>query len=265
MTRTNPLRRRFEAGEVSFGGWCVTPTPFNAELLATEGCDYVCVDCQHGLVEFDAMWPMLQALRFADTAAVVRIPVNAPQWPGRALDAGADAVIVPMVNTREEAERAAAACRYAPDGNRSFGPVRAGMLLGDDPATVNREVMCLVMIETIGAVEAAEEICATPGVDGVYVGPADLAVSMGVPLAKMFEDPAHVDAIDHVRRTCEQHGILPGIHTGGAATARRLAAQGFRMCTLSTDAALLRATIRTELAVARAGEDAAAASGGIYG
>jgi 4-hydroxy-2-oxoheptanedioate aldolase len=264
MTRTNALRRRFAAGDVSYGGWCVTPSSFHAEILAAEGYDYVCVDCQHGLVEFDAMWPMLQAMRFSPTTPVVRVPFNSPEWPGRALDAGAEAVIVPMVNTRDDAERAAAACRYSPEGVRSFGPVRAGTLLGDDPATVNREVMCLVMIETAGAVERADEICSTPGVDGVYVGPADLAVSMGLSLADMFEHPAHAEAIGHVLDACRRHGILPGIHTGGGAMARRLAEQGFRMCTLSTDAALLRAAVRAELAQARSGGDGEAGAG-IYG
>jgi 4-hydroxy-2-oxoheptanedioate aldolase len=139
------------------------------------------------------------------------------------------------------------------------------MVLGADPETVNREVLCLVMIETAEAVDRADEICSTPGVDGVYIGPADLAISLGVGLAKMFEAQVHVDAILHVRQTAVSSGIIPGIHTGGGAHARALADEGFRMCTLSSDAAWLRQTAQAELAAARgAGDGDDGAGGGIY-
>jgi 4-hydroxy-2-oxoheptanedioate aldolase len=206
---------------------------------------------------------MLQALRGCGATAVVRVPYNHTPWPGKAFDAGAEAVIVPMVNSREEAESAVAACRYAPEGVRSYGPVRGGMLLGDDPPTVNRVVLCLVMIETVRAVEDADAICATPGVDGVYIGPADLAVSMGGSLAAMGSH-GHADAIETVRKTCGRHGIRAGIHTGGGAPAGAYAAAGFDMCTLSTDAGLLRSIARSELAVARAGGIARDASPNPY-
>jgi 4-hydroxy-2-oxoheptanedioate aldolase len=182
---------------------------------------------------------------------VVRIPWNDPTWPGRALDAGAEAIVVPMVSTAAQAERAAAACRYAPEGTRSFGPVRAGMLLGSDTAQVNRDVLCLVMIETVEGVENADAICGTPGVDGIYVGPADLATSMGVPLARMFEDPRHAEAVRHVQERCAAHGIIAGIHTNGGRQARTLVEAGYRMCSLATDAALLRQAAGQELALAR--------------
>src|SRR5437667_11392048 len=131
------------------------------------------------------MWPMLQALRWSEAAVVVRVPFNSTPWPGKAFDAGADAVVIPMVNDRDDAETAVAACRYAPEGVRSFGPVRAGMLIGDDAPAANRRVMCFVMIESVRAVESADAICSTAGLDGVYIGPADLAVSMCGSLAAM--------------------------------------------------------------------------------
>ena len=194
---------------------------------------------------------------------IVRVPFNDTPWPGKAFDAGAEAVVVPMVNSREDAEKAAAACRYAPEGVRSFGPVRAGMLLGDDPPAVNRAVSCLVMIETVRAVEAAGEICSTPGVDGVYIGPADLAVSMSGSLAAMASRE-HADAIETVRATCARAGIVAGIHTGGGEAARSYADAGFQMCTLATDAALLRLMARQQLATAR-GEQAIGPGKGPYG
>ena len=259
---TNRLRQR-AATEACFGAWCTTPSTFTAEVLAGEGFDYVCVDCQHGLIHYDAMWPMLQAMRHADTTPIVRLPFNDTPWFGKALDAGAQGVVVPMVNSRADAERAVAATRYPPLGVRSFGPVRSAMVVGPDPDTVNREVLCLVMIETADAVERADEICSTPGVDGVYIGPADLAISLGVGLGKMFEAQTHVDAIEHVRETATRSGIIPGLHTGGGAQARRFADAGFRMCTLSSDASMLRQVAQAELAAARG--DAGAGGGGIYG
>ena len=256
------MRERWAAGETAFGGWCTMGSPFAAEMLGHEGFDYVCVDCQHGLIDADAMWPLLQALRGTGATPVVRVPFNDTPWPGKAFDAGAEAVVVPMVNSREDAEKAAAACRYAPEGVRSFGPVRAGMLLGDDPPAVNRAVLCLVMIETVRAVEAAADICSTPGVDGVYIGPADLAVSMSGSLAAMASRE-HADAIETVRAMCASAGIVAGIHTGGGEAARGYADAGFQMCTLGTDAALLRFMARRQLATAR-GEETSGPGKGPY-
>jgi 4-hydroxy-2-oxoheptanedioate aldolase len=262
MTTTNRLRQR-AATEACFGAWCTTPSSLTAEVLAGEGFDYVCVDCQHGLIHYDAMWPMLQAMRYADTTPIVRIPFNDPPWFGKALDAGAEGMIVPMVNSRADAERAVAGTRYPPLGVRSFGPVRSGMVVGADPDEVNREVLCIVMIETAEAVDRADQICSTPGVDGIYIGPADLAISLGVGVAKMFEAQVHVDAIDHVRETATANGIIPGIHTGGGTQARGFADAGFRMCTLASDVTWLRQSAQAELLAARGGrhED----GGGIYG
>lgn len=260
----NRLKLTFADGGSAIGGWCTTPSAFNAELLAVEGYDYVCIDCQHGLIGYDAMVPMLASLSRTETTPLVRVPFNHTPWMGQAFDAGAEGVIVPMVNTREDAERAAAACRYAPEGVRSFGPVRAGLYLNEaPPAEVNRQVLCFVMIETVEGVENAEEICATAGVDGVYVGPADLAISMGVAFGVDAMPPAHAEAIDHVAKVCASNGIVPGIHTGGGAGARAAIESGYRMATVSTDAAIFRGAIRAELAAARGEEPGS--GGGIYG
>jgi 4-hydroxy-2-oxoheptanedioate aldolase len=263
----NRLRQLFAEGGSAIGGWCTTPSAFNAEVLAVEGYDYVCIDCQHGMIGYDAMVPMLASVARTGSTPLVRVPFNHTPWMGQALDAGAEGVIVPMVNTRSDAEQAAAACRYAPEGVRSFGPVRAGLFLNQaPPADVNRQVLCFVMIETVQGVENADEICATPGVDGVYVGPADLAISMGVAFGVDELPPAHGEAIDHVAKVCAARGIVPGIHTGGGADARRALDAGYRMATVSTDAALFRQTARTELAAARhEGDRAGAPGGGIYG
>jgi 4-hydroxy-2-oxoheptanedioate aldolase len=248
---TNELKVRLAGGEKGFGAWCVMPSAFGAELLAGEGFDYVCIDCQHGLVDFDEMWPMVQCLRWSRATPLVRIQSAETTAAGKALDAGAEGVIFPMVNSRGEAENAVAACRYPPEGVRSFGPVRSGLLLGMDPAAVNREILCLAMVETIQGVELADEICATKGLDGVYLGPADLAVSMGMAPATMHKSRDHADAIEHVRKVCEAHGIASGIHTVSGEQARKYAEAGFQMCSIATDAVLLRTLARRELAAAR--------------
>lgn len=259
----NLLRQHFAAGGNAIGGWCTTPSALNAEILAIEGFDYVCIDCQHGLVGYDSMVPMLASVSRTGVTPMVRVPFNDTPWMGQAFDAGAEAVIIPMVNGREDAERAAAACRYPPAGVRSFGPVRAGLYLNQAaPVEVNQQVMCFVMIETVEAVENADEICAAAGVDGVYVGPADLAISMGVAFGVDEMPQAHTDAVAHVAEVCADHRIIAGTHTGSGADARRAIESGFRMATVSTDAALFRQAAAAHLAEARGGDTGG--SGRIY-
>jgi len=252
------LREKWAAGETAFGGWCTMGSPFAAELMGEQGFDYVCVDMQHGLSDFELGWQLVQALRATNATPIMRVPFNHTPWPGKAFDAGADAVVVPMVNSRAEAEDAVAASRYAPEGVRSFGPVRSGLLMNDDPVEVNKRVMCLCMIESVRAVEAADDICATPGLDGIYIGPADLAVSMAG-TTKAMGSKEHADAIETVRRACVAHDVKAGIHTTGGTQARAFAEQGFDMCTLATDATLLRNGARSELGVARGAAAAAPA------
>jgi 4-hydroxy-2-oxoheptanedioate aldolase len=250
----NLLKQRWADGLDAVGAWCTLGSPFAAELCAAEDFDYLCVDLQHGLYHLDTMVPTLMAASRAELTPIARVPINQAQYIGKVLDAGAEAVIVPMVNSRDEAERAVAACRYAPEGVRSFGPVRAGLFLNQaPPAEVNGEALCLVMIETAQAVERAEQICSTPGLDGVYVGPADLAISMGLSPATATESTEYTDAIAHVRKTCDASQIVPGIHTTGGEQARAYLDAGFRMVTLSSDAGLLRAAHRAELARVRSG------------
>lgn len=235
----NRLRQRLAAGDRALGGWCTLPTLLGAELLAAAGFDYVCVDRQHGLADDAAMVAMLAAAAAAGATPVVRVAANDPAAIGRALDTGAEAVIVPMVNSRGDAERAVAACRYGPDGVRSFGPVRSTRFLdAAPPADADREVMCVVMIETADAVARANEICTTPGVDGVYVGPADLAVSMGL-VPGPDQPRRHGAAVEAVLTACRSAGVVPGIHTTSGAEARRCVDLGFRMVSVSTDATFL--------------------------
>jgi 4-hydroxy-2-oxoheptanedioate aldolase len=247
----NPLREAATNG-TAFGAWCTIPSAVVTEQIALTGPDYVCVDCQHGLIDFADMLAMLQAMARTNVASVVRLVGHDHVAIGKVLDAGADAVVVPMVNDRAQAEYVASACRYAPRGIRSYGPVRANATVGStEPAALDEHVLCLVMIETEEGVAHADEICSTPGIDGVYIGPSDLAVSLGERPGGLIPG-RHTEAVEHVLDRCNAHGIIPAIHSYDGATANSYAAMGFRMVTVGVDLRLLRAAVIDELRAARA-------------
>ncbi len=258
MANPNPLKAAWAEGRTAFGLWMTVPGSFGAELLAGTGVDYVCVDQQHGVIDYDSMVPMLQAIRAGGTAPVTRVLSNDPFLIMKALDAGAWGVIVPMIDSAEAAARAVAACRYPPQGMRSYGPVRAAGVIGSrEPEELGGEVLCLVMIETHKGLENVEEISATPGLDGIYIGPSDLALSLGLsPTLDVTED-AHVEAVNRIREACHRNGIAAGIQSASGEAARKHAEAGFDMVTVATDAALLRGAALREVTVAR-GERAGA-------
>ncbi|HEY7948793.1 MAG TPA: aldolase/citrate lyase family protein [Acidimicrobiales bacterium] len=237
--RENSLRAIWAGGGAALGGWLTVPSSFSAEIMAHGGFDWVCVDMQHGMIDFPQMVHMLQGISSTDTVPLVRVPRNEPGIIGKSLDAGAWGVIVPMVNSREEAEEAVAACRYAPAGIRSYGPLRANFSAGPDYfARANDEVSCIVMVETRVAVERVDDIVSVPGVDAVYMGPADLSITLGLPPAPDQTDPVFTDALGKVVDACRRHGVVPGI-AGNAVTAVTRLEQGFRFVEVASDAGLL--------------------------
>jgi 4-hydroxy-2-oxoheptanedioate aldolase len=248
----NPLKTSWAEGRTAFGLWMTVPGSVGAEIFAGTGVDYVCVDQQHGVIDYDSMVPMFQAIRAEGAAPITRVLSNDPFLIMKALDAGAWGVIVPLVNDAEDAARAVSACRYPPRGTRSYGPVRAARVIGSrDPEELGGEVLCLVMVETREALERVEEIASTPGVDGIYIGPSDLALSLGLPPTLDVTEDAHIQAVNSIREACHRNGIAAGIHAASGEWARKHAEAGFDMVTVATDAALLRAAALRELAVAR--------------
>jgi 4-hydroxy-2-oxoheptanedioate aldolase len=246
------LRRTLAAGEPAFGAWVMIPSPLIAEALAVADYDYVCIDCQHGFAALDGLWPLVQVMARTDTTVLVRVPGHDWAFIGKALDAGASGVIVPMVESAETAAMLASACRYPPAGTRSRGGGRAALVGGPSLADENAESLCLVMIETVTGLAAAKDIAAVPGVDGVYIGPSDLAVSLGVDPAGVMTDPTHLAAVAQVQAACAAQGKVAAIHTTGPADARVRVQAGFNMCTISTDVGLLRAGAAAHLTAARA-------------
>lgn len=246
------IRAMIDAGAPVVGGWCSIPSAFCAELMGRAGFDWVGIDTQHGLVGYPDMVAMLQALAITGTPGLVRVSWNEPGEIGRALDAGAQGVIVPMVNTPEDAAKAVAACRYPPEGERSYGPVRAALGLDDySPASANSDVICIVQVETRRAVEALPDTLAVPGIDVAYVGPADLAVSYGFAPTFAVPDMHHHDVIDKVRQACVDAGTVAGIHCTAASDVTHWIGQGFGFVTAGSDRGYMARAAAADLAAIR--------------
>ncbi len=246
------LKSLWSAGGTALGAWLSLRDPFVAEAAATAGFDYVCIDMQHGLADLEQTIAMLHAMARTSTVPIVRVPWNEQGIIGRVLDAGAMGVIIPMVNSPDEAKRAVDACRYAPAGTRSFGPLGAGLRYGSEYfGAANEQVACIPMIETRQAVETIDDILSVPGIDAVYVGPADLSVTYGLPPALDQSGDPFQSALKTIVAGCERHGVVPGIHASSALAGERHET-GFRMITVGFDAAPVMAALRSDAKSARA-------------
>ena len=250
--RPNTVKQLWRQGKVAIGGWLGIPSSYSAEMMAHQGFDWLCIDTQHGAIDFSSALPMLQAISTTPTIPFVRVPWNEPSIIMKYLDAGAYGVIVPMIQTRADAEAAVAACRYPPDGMRSAGPFRASLYAGPDYlAEANREVACVVMIETPQALDNLDAIASVPGVDALYIGPSDLSQALGLGPRYDADNPKHAAAVTRIREAAERHGIVPGIHTSGSALTNRYVKEGFKMVLLTSDSAGLAAGARSELAAVK--------------
>ena len=248
--RKNTAMEKWARGEVTHGAWLSVPSSFSAEVMAHQGFDWLCIDMQHGLVDYQVALTMLQAISTTDTVPLVRVPWNEPGIIGKVLDAGALGVIVPMVNSVEEAKAAVAACRYFPQGSRSFGPTRVGYYAGANYfGEANNEVACIPMIETKQAVERLDDILSVPGINAVYVGPADLSITLGLPPG-MDNGGAFEEARIRIAERCAAHGVTAGIHANASLAAKHAAA-GYKMITISGDVGSIAAGAAADLKLAR--------------
>lgn len=258
------LREKWARGETVFGAWAALPSAFAAELMVTPELGYVCVDQQHGLIDYTQALQMYTAIEARGCVALTRVPENQFWLIGKQLDAGAQGVIVPLVNNREEAARAVAACRYPPQGMRSYGPIRAAMVSGArDTQTLGGGPLCFVMVETREGLANIDDIATTPGLDGIYIGPADLALGLGLEPDLDKAEPEHVQAVQRIHDACRRAGIVSGIQCSGGKTGRLYAERGFGLVTVAKDSALLQAGAKRELSVAL-GRDAASVKTGGY-
>ena len=234
------------------GAWCSIGSSYVVEILASCGFDWLCVDMQHGFAAESDLLPMLQAAAITGTPALVRVRRLDDGLIGRALDLGAAGVIVPMINCAAQARQAARACRYSPDGVRSWGPARLALAdPGYAAAQANAKVACLVMVETREAVRNLDEILAVPGVDAVFVGPSDLAVDMGLHPRRGPIEGDHARALADIASRCQQAGMPAGIFCGTFPAVTQFEAMGYSILAAASDAAFLRAAATEGLATVR--------------
>ncbi len=255
--RTNHVKEKLRRGEPALGGWLVLPSVASARVMARLGFDWLAVDTEHSAQHAALMAEMVGAVADAGACApLVRLPANSVEWFKWALDAGAWGVIVPMVQTREEAERAVAWAKYPPLGTRSiggvFGPYGFGVMdWASYGPQANEQTLLAVQIESAPALENLDEILAVPGIDVAFVGPNDLHAQLGLPPSSEGAEPAFLEALERVKASARQHGVALGMFSSGGAAAAERVRQGFRMISVTTDMNSLITAAKEHLRLAR--------------
>ena len=256
--RSNHVLQAWRENRQTIGAWLGIDSSYTAETLGHAGFDWLCLDMQHGFLDYNDAKTMLTAISATPAIPFVRVPWNEPWQIMKVLDAGAYGVVVPLVNNGEEASRAVAACRYPPAGIRSFGMNRGALYAGPGYAQeANHEIACIVMSETALALQTLDAIMATPGVDAVYIGPNDLAYALGLQPSGDNDDPLHVKTVTHILEAAKKHGVAAGIQTGSLEFTRRYLDQGFHLVTLGSDRGWMDRLARQELQAAREGSGVA--------
>ncbi len=248
--RPNETKRALRAGKPALGIMVSSISPLAAEAVANVGFDWVMVDLQHGEPELSNVLSLLQGISTTGATPFVRVPINEFVPINRALDLGAYGIVVPLVNTPEEAAIAVHAAKYPPMGARSWGPVRGAIYGGGDYfRESNDEIALMVMIETAEAVRNVRAIIATEGIDGCYIGPNDLSISYGVPPGGDMGQPMAApveEAMATVLAACQEAGKAAGIHVYNAAAANRRLQQGFRFVSVNNELGIMRAAVAAE-------------------
>ena len=235
------LRDRWDAGEAVTGAWVGLADDVTTQLMASAGFGVLCLDLQHGFVSFDSLPGQLRVATRGAAPVLVRVASHDPTVVMRALDLGADGVIMPMVETAEQARGLVAACRYAPAGARSWGPIWAEVDGVDvDPPTADRSVLAIAMVETAAGLAAIEDIAAVPGLDAVYVGPNDLALSLGLGRTDYGRSPQLGEAIEQIIEACRARGVVVGVDGPQPGAARYWAGLGAQLILATKDTIILR-------------------------
>ncbi|MDE0110996.1 MAG: aldolase/citrate lyase family protein [Albidovulum sp.] len=241
----NKLKILWGEGRPVINGWLSIPCGFSAEVMAEQGYDSLTVDTQHGVIDYPDAVAMLQAMRSSGVVPLARVPWLEPGAIMKALDAGAYGVVCPMINNRKQAEELVSSCRYPPLGMRSFGPTRANISAGPGYASsANDEIICLAMVETAEAIANIEEIVSTPGLDAIYIGPADLTLGIAngrIPPGFDSENEEVVSAIKMILDAAKSAGIRAGLHCGSPEYAAMAVGWGFDLVTILNDARILAA------------------------
>jgi 4-hydroxy-2-oxoheptanedioate aldolase len=249
----NKLKARLKSGKACVNAWLAIPSGFSAEVIAQCGFDSVTVDMQHGVQDYQSMVQCFQAMDKYPITPLVRVPWNEPGIIGKVLDGGAWGVVCPMVNTAAEAKALAAACLYPPKGKRSNGPIRAAAYGEASPyqSIANDEVLVIPMIETQEAIDNIDAILDVPGISGIYIGPSDLGLSLGLKPVLDREEPEIFPMYEKLVKACNKRGQFAGIHNATGTYAARMIDMGFRFVTLANDSGLMARAARAEIGITR--------------
>ena len=256
--RENPVKNLLKAGNPAIGTWLTLGDPLATESLAHLDFDWLNVDMEHGSIDVRDTRALFQVINTTDVVPTARVPWNDHVWIKRVLDAGAYGVVVPMVRTREEAERAVAACHYPPGGIRSIGSGRNHYAFRGTQADyldrANDELLVIIQIEHADAIRRLDDILSVPGIDAAFIGPNDLCASMGIPPSTDSDHPDFEAAVSQVVTFSRKHGVAPGIHTSSGVTLNKRLEQGFRYLGLANDQRLLIKGATDELDAIRRGK-----------
>lgn len=263
--RENKVRTIWNNGGAVINGWLHIPSSFSAEIMAHQGFDSLTIDLQHGPVHYDASLPMLQAISTTDTIPMARVPWNEPGIIMKMLDAGCYGIICPMVNTLAECEAFVGACRYPPIGYRSNGPTRARIYGGEDYAVEsNSTVITMAMVETAQAMDNLDGIMGVEGLDGIYVGPADLSISLRGKMPPDINCAEVMEAHKEIIAAAKRHNIYPGVHCSSAQNAVDLIELGYKLVTIQSDGAFISGFAQGALAEVRKTDLGAKGGDGLY-
>lgn len=249
--RFNFVKRRLQEGKASVGTWLSVPSPYTSEAMCRMGFDWLVVDMEHNPISIETAGLMVSSMFASRTIPLVRIPWNTGENIKRVLDMGAWGIVVPMVNSRAEAQQAVSEARYFPRGRRSVGGSRHALGFGVNAGEYFRmahdEILIVVQIEHIDAVANVDDILSVPGIDACFIGPNDLMCSMGLAPSLASDDPEVSAAIAKVRETARKHGVAAGIHVADAATANRRIEEGFQLIAVGSELSFMLNASQTEI------------------
>ena len=251
--RKNKLKEIFKQGGSAINGWLQIPNSFTAELMANQSWDSLTLDMQHGVIDYSHAISMLQAISTTNVVPLARVNWNEPGQIMKILDAGAYGIICPMVSNRKEAENFVQACMYPPRGYRSYGPIRGLVYGGPDYADeANNEILKFAMIETKESLDNLDEIMQTPGLDGIYIGPADLSLAIGEKPSfdKPEGDPVY-EVIMKILEHAKKNKMIAGIQNGQPEYADKMIKKGFQLVTIGTDQRFMTAAAKAALSIIR--------------
>jgi 4-hydroxy-2-oxoheptanedioate aldolase len=252
--RTNHVKAKLKAGEVSPGAWLSLGNISSARLMSRIGFDWLTVDCEHSPQTPELMAAMVATIADAGTSApIVRVPTNTVEWFKWALDSGAWGVVVPMVNTREEAEQAVSWCKYPPVGTRSIGGVFAPYGFGtvnraEYAAAANDEILVVIQIESPTALENLDEILSVPGIDVAFVGPNDMHATLGLPPSTEGAEPEFVAAMEKLKEAAKRYNVPLGMYCSSGEAAVQRIKEGFQMVVTTSDASSMAGAAAQNLA-----------------